>query len=195
MTTEINTLCTCPSGDGSLRWPCPAHPPGLADALRHAVAELERSNAVMLREAGMGVTDQRVIDAGRAALAAAEAQPTKAERVHAIVNAGHFPGMSEAFDAHMGAACWTDPAYAPDASMWAAAWKASYQRAADGFRAQAARDTADLRMQVKAASNEPLTLDQIAALEAACGHQSVDWDARVSLVRAAEAAHGIGSKA
>lgn len=20
--------CTCPSGDGSLRWPCPAHPPG-----------------------------------------------------------------------------------------------------------------------------------------------------------------------
>ena len=19
--------CTCPSGDGSLRWPCPAHPP------------------------------------------------------------------------------------------------------------------------------------------------------------------------
>lgn len=21
------TTCTCPSGDGSLRWPCPAHPP------------------------------------------------------------------------------------------------------------------------------------------------------------------------
>lgn len=19
--------CTCPSGDGSLRWPCPSHPP------------------------------------------------------------------------------------------------------------------------------------------------------------------------
>lgn len=19
--------CTCPSGDGSLRWPCPVHPP------------------------------------------------------------------------------------------------------------------------------------------------------------------------
>lgn len=21
------TRCTCPSGDGSLRWPCPEHPP------------------------------------------------------------------------------------------------------------------------------------------------------------------------
>ena len=50
---------------------------------------------------------------------------TKADRVHAIVNAGPFPGMSEAFDLHMGAACWTDPAYAPDASTWAAAWKAA----------------------------------------------------------------------
>ena len=49
----------------------------------------------------------------------------KAARVRAIVDAGPFPGMSEAFDAHMGAACWTDPAYAPDASMWAAAWKAA----------------------------------------------------------------------
>ena len=49
----------------------------------------------------------------------------KSERVHALVNDGPCPGMSEAFDAHMGAACWTDPAYAPDASMWAAAWKAA----------------------------------------------------------------------
>lgn len=49
----------------------------------------------------------------------------KADRVHELANAGPFPGMSEAFDAHMGAACWTDPTYAPDASMWAAAWKAA----------------------------------------------------------------------
>ena len=49
----------------------------------------------------------------------------KAERVRALVNAGSFPGMSEAFDAHMGAECWTDPAYQPDASTWAAAWKAA----------------------------------------------------------------------
>ncbi len=31
--------CTCPSGDGSLRWPCPAHPPESAsesNALKHA---------------------------------------------------------------------------------------------------------------------------------------------------------------
>ncbi|WP_434627526.1 DNA adenine methylase [Chromobacterium sp. CV08] len=25
-----NTVCTCPSGDGSLRWPCPRHPPEVA---------------------------------------------------------------------------------------------------------------------------------------------------------------------
>ncbi len=55
----------------------------------------------------------------------------KAERVHALVNDGPFPGMSEAFDAHMGAACWTDPAYAPDASTWAAAWKAALAAQAD----------------------------------------------------------------
>ena len=24
------TSCTCPSGDGSLRWPCPVHPPSTA---------------------------------------------------------------------------------------------------------------------------------------------------------------------
>ena len=57
--------------------------------------------------------------------AQAVAPDNKADRVHAIVNAGPFPGMSEAFDAHMGAAVWTDPAYAPDASTWAAAWKAA----------------------------------------------------------------------
>lgn len=72
-----------------------------------------------------GSDDDR-IKAGKeleALFSAPAAQPVKAERVHTIVNASHFPGMSEAFDAHMGAACWTDPAYAPDASMWAAAWK------------------------------------------------------------------------
>ena len=33
--------------------------------------------------------------------------------------------MGAAFDAHMGAECWTDPAYTPDAAMWAAGWNAS----------------------------------------------------------------------
>lgn len=54
----------------------------------------------------------------------------KAERVRALVNAGTYPGMSEAFDAHMGAPCWTDPAYAPDASTWASAWRAALQHQA-----------------------------------------------------------------
>jgi hypothetical protein len=72
---------------------------------------------------------QRAIESLRSALAqpaAPDAQPqTKVQRVHALVNGGPFPGMSEAFDAHMGAACWADPGYAPDASTWAAAWKAA----------------------------------------------------------------------
>ncbi|OQS33239.1 hypothetical protein [Chromobacterium haemolyticum] len=29
-TTIEKLRCTCPSGDGSLRWPCPRHPPELA---------------------------------------------------------------------------------------------------------------------------------------------------------------------
>lgn len=37
--TGIKT-CTCPSGDGSLRWPCPQHPPTaqLSDRERVAMA-------------------------------------------------------------------------------------------------------------------------------------------------------------
>ncbi|AYD86249.1 hypothetical protein JTF60_gp02 [Microbacterium phage Efeko] len=47
--TEIR--CTCPSGDGSLRWPCPEHPPTpaelgelqrAAEQLAAAFAELQR---------------------------------------------------------------------------------------------------------------------------------------------------------
>ncbi len=26
-THDARPACTCPSGDGSLQWPCPAHPP------------------------------------------------------------------------------------------------------------------------------------------------------------------------
>lgn len=48
---------------------------------------------------------------------------TKAERVHALVNESDFPGMSQAFDDHIGAAVWTDPAWRSDASLWASAWK------------------------------------------------------------------------
>lgn len=50
---------------------------------------------------------------------------TKAERVHALVNDGPWPGMSEAFDAHMGVALWTETSFAQEASLWAAAWKAA----------------------------------------------------------------------
>lgn len=35
------TNCTCPSGDGSLRWPCPIHPPTQADALDEILRALD----------------------------------------------------------------------------------------------------------------------------------------------------------
>ena len=64
------------------------------------------------------------------AAAPAPAPRSKADRVHAIVDAGPYPGMSAAFDAHMGAECWTDPAYRQDAATWAAAWKAAVRATA-----------------------------------------------------------------
>ncbi|MCS6661738.1 DUF551 domain-containing protein [Klebsiella pneumoniae subsp. pneumoniae] len=44
---QENPVCTCPSGDGSLRWPCPVHagnPPVIPDAARDA---LEKALAAM----------------------------------------------------------------------------------------------------------------------------------------------------
>lgn len=64
------------------------------------------------------------------------AQPmsTRQERLQAAMARadadGPYPGMIAAFDAHMGASCWTEPEYRTDAAMWAAAWKAA-QPAAD----------------------------------------------------------------
>jgi|GEM_PF-3817415 len=42
MTMQPNNKCTCPSGDGSLRWPCPAHP---AAAAHEAVGEVYQGSA------------------------------------------------------------------------------------------------------------------------------------------------------
>lgn len=41
----VNTRCSCPSGDGSLRWPCPVHPPEVkpvSAAIRDVIAERQR---------------------------------------------------------------------------------------------------------------------------------------------------------
>lgn len=41
---QENPVCTCPSGDGSLRWPCPVHPgnsPVVPDEVEHVAAVLE----------------------------------------------------------------------------------------------------------------------------------------------------------
>lgn len=54
-----------------------------------------------------------------------ESGADKAERVHALVNAGPCPGMSEAFDRHIGIAAWVDPEWRYEAALWAAGWKAA----------------------------------------------------------------------
>ncbi|EPY9768784.1 hypothetical protein ACXH7K_001756 [Klebsiella variicola] len=44
---QASPVCTCPSGDGSLRWPCPVHPgnsPAISDSARDA---LEKALAAM----------------------------------------------------------------------------------------------------------------------------------------------------
>ncbi|MEV9472035.1 hypothetical protein AB0206_07360 [Klebsiella quasipneumoniae] len=46
-TLQASPVCTCPSGDGSLRWPCPVHPgnsPAISDSARDA---LEKALAAM----------------------------------------------------------------------------------------------------------------------------------------------------
>lgn len=34
----LELICTCPSGDGSLRWPCPIHPPATPEPAPHPIA-------------------------------------------------------------------------------------------------------------------------------------------------------------
>lgn len=56
----------------------------------------------------------------------------QADRVRRIEENGPYPGMSVAFERHMGDdQAWTDPHQAGDASLWAAAWKAAKGHAKD----------------------------------------------------------------
>ncbi len=49
MTTFADKACTCPSGDGSLRWPCPVHPQkefySVDQASQHAAEWCKRNPA------------------------------------------------------------------------------------------------------------------------------------------------------
>ena len=49
-TPDVDSTCTCPSGDGSLRWPCPQHPPTpqadvLAEVRAHCVTQRDAIRA------------------------------------------------------------------------------------------------------------------------------------------------------
>lgn len=68
--------CTCPSGDGSLRWPCPKHP-----AVEQAGANVghghvfPRADGVKMRCGGPGLCSECTADASRARAALAQPSP------------------------------------------------------------------------------------------------------------------------
>lgn len=73
--------CTCPSGDGSLVHPCPAHP-----AVEQAGANvghghvLPRADGVKMRCGGPGLCSECTADASRARAALAQPSPAQAEK-------------------------------------------------------------------------------------------------------------------
>ncbi|MCV3976404.1 hypothetical protein [Pseudomonas aeruginosa] len=79
MSMELNKAneCTCPSGDGSLRWPCPKHP-----AVEQAGANVghghvfPRADGVKMRCGGPGLCSECTADASRARAALAQPSPT-----------------------------------------------------------------------------------------------------------------------
>ncbi|HFJ9869130.1 hypothetical protein ACOANN_30490 [Pseudomonas aeruginosa] len=73
--------CTCPSGDGSLRWPCPKHP-----AVEQAGANVghghvfPRADGVKMRCGGPALCSECAADAYRARAALAQPSPLQAEQ-------------------------------------------------------------------------------------------------------------------
>ncbi|WP_445677222.1 hypothetical protein ACUDPR_17295 [Pseudomonas aeruginosa] len=73
-------ICTCPSGDGSLRHPCPAHP-----AVEQAGANvghghvLPRADGVKMRCGGPGLCSECTADASRARAALAQPSPAQTQ--------------------------------------------------------------------------------------------------------------------
>ncbi|HGM8364018.1 hypothetical protein N0752_24415 [Pseudomonas aeruginosa] len=77
--------CTCPSGDGSLRWPCPAHP-----AVEQAGTNVghghvfPRADGVKMRCGGPALCSECAADAYRARAALAQPSPDHAVQAHDI---------------------------------------------------------------------------------------------------------------
>jgi len=57
-TSSPESRCTCPTGDGSLRWPCPQH---LPRAVERAAADL--AAAEVAHAAALALADAVVLDA------------------------------------------------------------------------------------------------------------------------------------
>ncbi|WP_241360354.1 hypothetical protein, partial [Pseudomonas aeruginosa] len=71
-------ICTCPSGDGSLRHPCPAHPAPVEQVgtnVGHGHV-FPRADGVKMRCGGPGLCSECAADASRARAALAQPSPT-----------------------------------------------------------------------------------------------------------------------
>lgn len=85
-------VCTCPSGDGSLRWPCPQHPPGsVSRAWQEAVAkalEVVNDAANRARHAGDYANANALVSARVTLFKASQPTPT--------ADAGALPVVDDA---------------------------------------------------------------------------------------------------
>lgn len=77
------TTCTCPSGDGSLRWPCPTHPP--TAAVSEPVAWMNSDGDVELSHKNWMVNEWRPLVYGDTA-PPAEAKPLTQEQYTALAH-------------------------------------------------------------------------------------------------------------
>ena len=77
LTAATGVTCTCPSGDGSLHWPCPKHPQGWLPGQSITEEMHVAACKVLTRANGLDGTPQRMLDA----MLAAAPQPPKEQPV------------------------------------------------------------------------------------------------------------------
>lgn len=135
-------VCSCPSGDGSLRWPCAQHPPvdanpicrtnnagrrwklvpaELLELLREALVHVpEPTGSNIKRKAALVDYRARVT----AMLAAAPDFDGAAAVDEAMAEEANERAAIAAYEKHMGVSV-DDPAYGPDLAQWMAGWNAA----------------------------------------------------------------------
>lgn len=121
-------ICTCPSGDGSLRWPCPKHP-----AVEQVGANVghghvfPRADGVKMRCGGPGLCSECAADAYRARATLAQPSPAQAEQAEGFT---HFPELMESVQ-QMDAMLKANSAQAERPEVVGSAWRNIYNNGFD----------------------------------------------------------------